>query len=218
MQCDEFDARLDRRLDRHQAPDADPLLRQHARLCPRCHEQLTAATRLMMGLKLLDTPPLGDDFTRRVVQQVAPATPKRRVWRAPLTLAVAATLLIALLPGTSYLLRTGRTWFDTPPTPTSGTGDIAYMTSAPSASTPATADVSPWLHYRNSILQLYPEQIRTRHRQQLSALARDLSPIATPFNTAMTAIRRTIPVSQPDDKGQPSASTTPRAALGATHT
>jgi len=218
MQCDEFDARLDRRLDRHQAPDADPLLRQHARLCPRCREQLTAATRLLTGLKLLDTPPLRDDFARRVVQQVTPAAPRRRVWRAPLTLAVAATLLIALLPGTSYLLRTGRTWLAAPSTPTSGTGDIAYMTSASSASTPATADDSPWLRYRNSILQLYPEQTRVRHRQQMSALARDLSPIATPFNTAVTAIRRTIPVSRPDDKGQPSASTTPRATLGATHT
>jgi hypothetical protein len=217
MQCDEFDARLHKLLDRRRAPDADLHLRRHARTCPRCERQLCATARLLTGLELLEVPPLSADFAARVVQEVAPASSTPRAPRVPLAIAVAATLLIVLLPGVGYLLRSSQSWSTNSRTPASSTGKVAYATpSTPADATSAVTD-SPWMHFGNSILQLYPEKTRARHRQQVSALAKDLRPIATPFNTAVTALRRTIPVKGSNDKGQPSASAAPRTASLLTH-
>lgn len=110
MQCDEFDVRLHKLLDRRRLPDCDPHLRHHAQVCPRCGEQLTATLRLLEGLDLLEVPPLRDDFALRVIQQVVAVSPARRARWTPLAIAVAATLLIGLLPGLGYLLRSRGSW------------------------------------------------------------------------------------------------------------
>ena len=73
------------------------------------------------------------------------------------------------------------------------------------------ADRSLWTLYGNSLLELYPEATRERHRQQVSEIAADLRPIATPFNAAVTAIRRTIPVGRAPEKGRPRASLVPHS-------
>lgn len=217
MQCDEFDARLDNLLDRRRLPADDPRLQRHAQVCPRCREQLTATVRLLSGLDLLEVPPLRDDFAQRVVQEVVPASQTRHTRWSPSAIAIAATLLLALLPGLGYLLGSRGSWAPNAPTRSGGPGEVAYVTpSTPANDTPAVDD-SPWMRYGNSILELYPEEARARHRQQVSALARDLRPIAAPFNAAVTAIRRTIPVSRSTDKGQPSASAAPHAASVPTH-
>lgn len=217
MQCDEFDARLDNLLDRRSLPADDLRLQRHARVCPRCRDQLTTTVRLLSGLDLLEVPPLRSDFAQRVVQEVVPASQTRRVWWSPSAIAVAATLLLALLPGLGYLLGSSGLWAPIAPTRSGEPGAVAYVTpSTPAHDTPAVED-SPWMRYGNSILELYPEEARARHRQQVSALARDLRPIATPFNAAVTAIRRTIPVSRSTDKGHPSASAAPHDASVPTH-
>jgi hypothetical protein len=212
MQCDEFDVRLHKILDRRRLPDCDPHLRHHAQVCPRCGKQLTAALRLLEGLDLLEVPPLRDDFALRVIQQVVPASQTRRARWTPLAIAVAATLLIGLLPGLGYLLRSGGSWDLNAPDRSVSSGEIAYAISSTPANGTRAVDDSLWVLYGNSILKLYPEKTRERHRQRVSEFAEDLRPIATPFNAAVTAIRRSIPVGRSTDKGQPSASIVPRAA------
>jgi hypothetical protein len=57
-----------------------------------------------------------------------------------------------------------------------------------------------------SLLELYPEEARQRHREQVNQIADDLRPIATPFNAALTAIRRSIPLRHSPPKSEPRAS------------
>jgi hypothetical protein len=134
-----------------------------------------------------------------------------------LVLAVAAAVLLVALPGLAYFLRSrGSSDSDQSLSPTR-TGQVAYATSGPPRDRPGTFDNSPWTHYGHSILGLYPEETRERHRQRVSEFAEDLRPIASPFNAALTAIRRTIPVNRPSDKHPPNASATPVPAGSPSH-
>lgn len=209
MRCDEFEVRLNQVLDRRRSPGGDPQLRDHAQGCPDCREQLATMGQLLDGLDLLEVPPLADDFALRVVSRVvppAPNHPQRSSW-LPSAVAVAAVLLLSLLPGYWFLRPlispVATTWSqrggDSPA--------VAYTGSPASDSVDrVVADRSLWTVYGNSLLELYPEATRERHRQQVSEIAADLRPIATPFNAAATAIRRTIPVGRTPGKGQPRAS------------
>ncbi len=105
MRCDEFEVRLNEVLDQRRSPGGDPQLRDHAQACPDCQEQLAAMGQLLDGLDLLEVPPLADDFALRVVSRVVPAAPNhpQRSWWLPWAVAVAAVLLLSLLPGYWFL-------------------------------------------------------------------------------------------------------------------
>ncbi len=213
MQCDEFDVRWQKLLDLRRNPQRDPRLRRHAATCARCARQLRACARLLEGLELWEAPPLADDFAQRVVQQVTaqrviPAARTRPARWLPLALAAAATLLIGVLPAWKSARRSRRPTVDEQVARSTELGQAAAAhPHAPSARAPSsTFDQSPWTRYGNSILGLYTEETRARHRQQVSEFAEDLRPIASPFNAALTAIRRTIPVNRPPGKTPPSAS------------
>jgi hypothetical protein len=206
MRCDEFEVRLNQVLDRRRSLGGDLQLRDHAQVCPDCREQLATMCQLLDGLDLLEVPPLADDFALRVVSQVVPAPvhPQRSSW---LPWAVAAVLLLSLLPGYRFL----RPLISPVATNWSQRGSdsptVAYTGSPASDSVDrVVAGRSLWTLYGNSLLELYPEATRERHRQQVSEIAEDLRPIATPFNAAVTAIRRTIPFGRAPEKGQPRAS------------
>ena len=212
MRCDEFDVRLNQVLDRRWSPESDPQLRHHARVCLSCREQLATTRRLLDGLDMLDVPPLADDFALRVVSQVVPAShaQPRSSWFS-WSVAVAALLLIGLLPGYWLLRQSTRPVATNALEPAVDSQALAYADSSASASGDrAIADDSLWAIYGNSLLELYPEATRERHRQQVSEIAADLRPIATPFNAAVTAIRRTIPVGRSPGKVQPRTSLAPR--------
>jgi hypothetical protein len=210
MQCDEFDVRLQKVLDHHRAPQHDAQLRRHALLCPQCADTLAAACRLLQGLDLWDVPPLSDDFAERVVQQVAPAPrPHHTLWPA-LALGVAASLLVCMVPGVAHVLRSGGPRATTAAAPSAGSHDGAWAAAAPAANRAVAVTDSPWTRYGHSLLELYPEETRQRHRQQMSEFAEDLRPIAAPFNTAVTAIRRSIPVRASTERPSPRASLAPR--------
>jgi hypothetical protein len=213
MRCDEFDVRLNQMLDRRRSPENDPQLRHHALVCLSCQERLATTRRLLDGLDMLDVPPLADDFALRVVSQVVPAShvQHRSSWFT-WEVAVAGMLLISLLPGYWLLRQSTRPVATVTPAPQAVDSQaLAYAGSSTSASGDrAIADDSLWAIYRNSLLELYPEATRERHRQQVSEIAADLRPIATPFNAAVTAIRRTIPVGRAPEKIQPRTSLAPR--------
>jgi hypothetical protein len=217
MQCDEFDVRLQKLLDHRRAAERDSQLRLHARACPRCAAQLTATARLFQGLEMWPVPPLSEDFAQRVVQQVAPARALRHARSVPIAVAVAATLLVCALPGLGYLLHSRGLPSRTASTQPLGGGEVAYARSANPPALPPDHHDSSWTRYGQSILVLYPEETRERHRQRVSEFAEDLRPIASPFNAAMTAIRRTIPVGRSADKSPPSASVTPNSMGAPAH-
>ena len=167
--------------------------------------------RLFDGLDLWEVPPLADDFAlaRGVPSGSRTVQPQRSSWLP--WLAVAAVLLLSLLPG-YWLLRRSTAPVATTLVAARQSTRQRWPTPALRPQTAATEwsrTDSLWTLYGNSLLELYPEATRERHRQQVSEFAEDLRPIATPFNAAVTAIRRTIPVGRSPEKG-PALASIPR--------
>jgi len=104
MQCQEFEDRWNELLDERGCPQADPRLAAHAGECESCRGLLTGGSLLLRGLTQLPIPPLGREFARRVVTQVASdressvtARPASRAWLAVgVLLASAAAALLAI--------------------------------------------------------------------------------------------------------------------------
>ena len=129
MNCDEFEARIHRQLDRRVPLDSDARLSQHADDCSECAAKLGAYAQLFEGLEWVQTPSLDDRFAPRVVQlacsQPAPgsalrrasltrgsvrptgkvATAERRLWRRAFSPLAAGAIAILLLLATLPLLR-----------------------------------------------------------------------------------------------------------------
>ncbi len=210
MQCDEFEARLQNLLDARQLPERDLSLQQHARQCPNCQIQLTSWARLLDGLELLDVPDVSADFARQVVDRVSlPQRTRQRSPRVIALLAIAASLLLVAVPAYWYSTRNSTSVADNPQASNAPGGALAQATSTttpPHPSAPSIDADEGWLVSGASILRLYPKEARQRHREQVTQIADDLRPIATPFNTAMTAIRRSISRRHAPAKGDPRAS------------
>ncbi len=213
MLCNEFDARVQKLLDERRSPEFDSDLLSHAEHCSTCHSQLATLTRLFDSLDILDVPDLPSDFAQRVVDSVNKPTlifsaPNSSTSRAPAMwplLAFAATLLLATIPLSWYALN-GPQIVAQPTSnkkPTDALDQAGSARHAPSTSSVASGG---WLVTGATILELYPEEVRQRHRLQVTRIADDLRPIATPFNAALTAIRRSIPLSKRHTKGEPRAS------------
>jgi hypothetical protein len=208
MRCDEFSKRLDEVLDQRCDPAADLSLRKHALTCPNCREELVAVGRLLTGLEVWDPPAPAPDFAQRVVAQVL-AHPHHRPWyRAAWcgwVVAAAALLLIALLPAYWLASQNGnQTAAVSTPSVDSRVALVRTNSGAPMVD--QLPNNSLWSYYGTSIWQLYPASARERHRQQVSEIADDLRPIATSFNAAVSAIRRTIPVGPTPDRATPRTS------------
>jgi hypothetical protein len=217
MRCDEFAGRLDDVLDQRCDPTADPALRKHAQVCPGCREELAATARLLTGLEVWEAPAPSPDFAQRVVAQVLAVDHHRPWYRSTWcgwVVAAAALLLVALLPAYWLAFQNGnRTAAATTPSADARLAladanangaqfDPVFHNSLShnSLSHNSQSNNSLWSHYGTSIWQLYPESARERHRQQVSDIADDLRPIATSFNAAVSAIRRTIPVGRTPDR------------------
>ncbi len=212
MRCDEFAERLDDALDQRCDPTADPALRKHAQVCLGCREELAAMARLLTGLEVWEAPSPSPDFAQRVVAQVLAVDHHRPWYRSAWcgwVVAAAALLLVALLPAYWLASQNGNRTAATAAAPVDAR--LALADANPngaqfdpvfnhSLSHSSLSNNSLWSHYGTSIWQLYPESARERHRQQVSEIADDLRPIATSFNAAVSAIRRTIPVGRTPDR------------------
>jgi hypothetical protein len=182
-------------LDERRPPDRDPALISHAQGCAECRSQFDTLARLLDSLELLETPQLPDDFAQRVVSSVHRERTRRSVSTTLLVaISIAATLLLVIVPTSWYLARRDQ---------------AVAQPSQQKSLLPELPSFEPigegWL-VSSAILDLYPEEIRQRHRQQVNRIANDLRPIATPFNAAMMAIRRTLPMGMNNHKGEPRAS------------
>ena len=207
MRCDQFDARLQNLLDARTSPEQDLPLQRHAQQCPCCQAQLTSLSRLLDGLDLLDVPALPDDFAQHVIQQVNGPRPRSTPSLGTLVaVALAATLVMAVVPMAWYLSRRSQPWAQSPPSAAAPHDELAQAVPTPQTLDQTAEAEEGWLVPGASILELYPAEVRQRHREQVNQIADDLRPIATPFNAAMTAIRRSMPMRQAPTKGAPRTS------------
>ncbi len=209
MLCSEFDARMQSLLDHRKPPELDPAILSHVQNCTSCNAQLATLSSVLDALDVMEVPDLAPDFAHSVVQSLASSslapspTRSRSTWLL-VAAAIAAILLLAALPLSWYAVRGGREVAR----PTTRPQPFAGPSAANSArQVPPSTDAleESWL-VPVSILELYPAETRERHRQQVTQIADDLRPIATPFNAAVTAIRRSIPVGRSGVKGEPRAS------------
>ena len=204
MQCSKFDARLHALLDRRRTPERDVRLRDHARWCPRCRDLLHAQARLFAGLRSLDQPPLPEDFAHRIVAQVVASTPSsdprlrpRAPRRASLVAAVAATLLAAALPTAWWLSRRNTHVASAHVTrPVQKSAVTRSAPRAPSENATAPQEELWWVLPSQSLLELYPPEVRQRHRQQFTEFADELAPITRSSPAAVAALRCTLPVNR----------------------
>ena len=195
MQCDEFEARIQLLLDLRKAPEADHQLQWHAQGCCSCREMMTAQTLLFDSLELLDLPEPSSDFAQRVVHEVTASTTRRATPRLALVIcALAATVVAAILP--SF-------WANIPRNDNARNSSVQSESFARGHSSSSTT--TWWVAQSQSILELYPQEIRQMHRRQFDEFADGLKPITTSFTAAMAALRCTLPVSPPH--------TRPRARL-----
>ena len=203
MRCDQFENRLQRVLDQRRAPETDSQLRAHAQLCPACRDILRLQAQLFDALDLTEVPDLPPDFSEQVVARVQPlatipaAPVGSRVM--PVLLAVAASLVLGLFSAGVIWLSAdrGRLAQDKPPA-------VPYHAGPPSVAGAADGD-NWWDFSPSSLATLYPSDVRQRHREQVETIADELKPIATPFTTAASALRRTIPVGKHRAKDSPQA-------------
>ncbi len=210
MLCSEFNSRMHRLLDERTSPELDSALLRHSHGCASCQAQLVTLSRLLDTLEFVEVPDLPTNFAQRVVASLDEPRPATiptgltSTW-VRVAAAIAATLLLAAFPATWYLMSHSRAVAQ--PKPVGGSFDQSPPP-ASSEHAPTSPDIvgESWMVSGASILELYPEETRRRHRQQVTQIADDLLPIATPFNATMTAIRRSIPVGKSGARGEPRAS------------
>ncbi|MGM0489141.1 MAG: anti-sigma factor family protein [Planctomycetota bacterium] len=216
MLCSEFDARMHKLLDERKAPEQDSVLRCHAQNCPRCAARLETMVCLLDSLALSETPALPPEFAQRVVESVdqhptARASSTRGAPTRLLPLMVmAASLLLIAVPLAWYAMKPEDVVVRSPSRPSPPPKSEATKTISSPTRVPTGANEG-WL-LSDPLSELYSQTTRERHREQMNRLADDLRPIATPFNAALTAIRRSIPVDTSEAEGEPHAAAPPAAS------
>ena len=200
MRCSEFESRLQSLLDQRKVPERDSQLVAHTQMCTHCQEVLSLQSQLFDVLEMTEVPDLPEGFAESVVARVVPSvtahpTPNKLV---PLLVTLAASLVLGLFSA-------GVIWMS------SDRGEVAQEEPAitPNAQNKVAlknADGDNWWRISpSSLATLYPSDVRQRHRQQVETIADELKPITTPFTTAATALRRTIPIGKKSDGRQPQA-------------
>jgi hypothetical protein len=204
MRCDEFDERVHSLLDNRVPIHSDQRLLEHADACTKCRGILGTYDDLFVGLECGETQELSSDFTRRVVAQVCadhtqtvrPARKARR-WFALAAVAIAAGLLIALIP----LLRSH-------PSPDEQVVEEQSneQTEPPAPETNGESshdDASQWAV--NGDPDAEPKQLRNfvdhlplDRFVPVDQIRGGLRPITSSLAVAIDALRSTIPIGRPD--------------------
>jgi hypothetical protein len=211
MNCDEFEERIQRLLDRRLPLTEDKPVTRHAGACPRCHRTWQAYQDLTLGLDAWDPPTLDAGFAHRVVAIVAAAPPSPATRPGPLVrwawAAVAAALLLALWPTLRGVL--------TPESPSPSAPVPVAKNAEPQLPSPDPAALAgswPQLgSLRADLLSVAPSMVAEplspdwqewatnlarRPLQPVDGLADGLRPITTTLTVAIDVLRSTIPVSR----------------------
>jgi len=185
MQCAKFEQRLHQLLDDRENIEQDEMLSGHAKKCEECRVVLQTQSRILAGLRSLPSPKREQDLGHRVLDQLRVDQRKRKNRRfAVLALAMAASLLIALLPfaGDHVRLRQDRK-------------GLALVTPAPHPET-----VNKMSKQETEDLRLVMHQFMLKFSdhplgmfEPVDQLASGIRPLAISFNFALDTLRRTLP-------------------------
>jgi hypothetical protein len=209
MNCDEFEQRIQRLLDRRLALTDDQPVARHAVACSRCYRTLQAYQDLSLGLEAWDPPTLDAGFAHRVVAIVGAVPPSPAARSAPLVrwgwAAVAAALLLAIWPTLRGVLtpespspvepvRVAENLTQPPAIPDSTTlvGALPQLGSLPAellsvAPSMVAEPFSPaWQEWATTLAR--------RPLQPMDELADGLRPITATLTVAIDVLRNTIPV------------------------
>lgn len=218
MNCGEFEARIQRVLDRRQLLSSDDALVDHALACSECAARLDAYVELIAQIEGWQPPPLDEDFSRRTVQRAFPATvavpsrprtSRRRFGYQVVTL-LACLWLIAALP---------QLW--SPPVSNSSPNDDAVTASALPAATLAstagqnqttlpTAGIGSFEPVAGTARQaadregddwrgLWAEwsgRLPAESFEPLDTFTQGIKPIAASLTTALDSLRTTFPLGE----------------------
>lgn len=99
MQCEEFESRINQLLDEREPPRADARVADHARECVACADVLASYGQVLDIVGSAVPLEMDANPTAQIIAQVQlAARRRRRLWTTLVPLAVAASLLIALVP------------------------------------------------------------------------------------------------------------------------
>ncbi|MHB1036048.1 MAG: anti-sigma factor family protein [Pirellulales bacterium] len=206
MQCAEFRTLLNRLLDQRRPPESDARLRSHARECSECHAFLAAHEALLSGLKGLPMPEPEDGLAERVLLELRPARPARRLlYRFVMPLAAAAAVVVVLTP----LWRSAWQNSTGPARPSVD----RVVRSEPKAHSPAVGGaVAPrtrtfaesgeqYAALARETGESLAAVVRQSHRPRwMQQVASGLKPLASPAKPAFNAVLRAIPSTERDSR------------------
>jgi hypothetical protein len=99
MQCEEFEDRLNAVLDERGRPECNAELRVHIEACPECRHLAAIYRALLDGFCALAAPPPPANMAARVLADLpSPSVGARRARLVVTALAIAACLLVAIVP------------------------------------------------------------------------------------------------------------------------
>ena len=189
MKCEVFEQRLNQLLDNRKEPETDRTLRVHADNCEDCRQTLVAQELLWEGLDLFEPPELRNEFSKQVVESVFPQQRRRSLVIVTWVAAIAAALLIAIIP----VIRGLTTPRDPKPgAPVAGKEPLAPDTNLDDKQPPDL----PFDEY--DFQNLLPEAKKIFESMGSYNLASVL-PIKSTFSSAFMLIRGTIPGGKRDD-------------------
>ncbi len=198
MKCDEFEQRLDERLDARAPVETDPLLAEHASECAACCKQLRLYEALFEGLDARPAVEPNEGFALRVLGQLR-ERPARLSGIAKLLvpLSLAAGLLIVLRPAVLEHPPTSEQIEATTPQPAAATSAVA--TTPP----PVRLDQEDYLavfRLTGQAMATLPETV-LRTASDDSPVAHGIRPLTHSVSAALDAVRRTLP-SKPAQDGE----------------
>jgi len=214
MSCDKFDERLQQLLDQRLEPADDRELQHHAQQCADCRSLLEAQRRLFSAFECdpYGRTGLTDNFAEKVVTAFVAEQPPVRSWGqkawAGALVAVAALLLLALLPGlrpiTNHRVSPAPSTNNVvenaaPIVPTVAVPKYVSHETSPASEplgTNAVASLPPpgqgtndWIdNLRESISEVSLENL-----EPMDQIADGFRPVATSLQSAVGVLRRTLP-------------------------
>jgi hypothetical protein len=207
MQCEEFEPRINELLDERQQPRADARLAEHARECAACADMLAGYEQTLDIVRGAAPLEMDTDPAAEIVARVQLATRRRmRLWTTVVPLAVAASLLIALMPAIQMYFNqpevevadSTKSESDTPHDPPHKTDSAVVVPDAAPPNDPNGADIvrlafdglDAWEELKE---RLETEAVADPSGTKWADRLKPLKPLTDTMAAALSAMGRTLP-------------------------
>ncbi len=210
MRCDEFEERVHQSLDQRIAPSSQESLLRHTQQCRRCHDLLASYEQLSDGLGFFEVAMPGEDLPQRVVEQFSTIRTRRhRVALAAAVAVLAATVLLAILPG--FFSRRGPGDVASPNQPAPAGGfDTPESTTGPrigayNAEAPGFDQNGVDIEQAHIFWDQWATRLKADRWEPVDRIAGEFAPITEPLSIAIEEIRSTIPLGRSNRATEPSS-------------